>query len=157
LSRPVTGRLTESLVERQHLAVQLSVNYTGLQAGPGRFQLMIAPSQKVSLTKLEKTLAEELEKLVRDGVTAEEIENTKDYILAELVYTQDDIIKASQTLASLYASGMPIQEIESWPDAIKAVTPEEINQVLREVFAHPQPVVGRLVPKNSKKSGRDTK
>lgn len=157
LSRPVTGRLTESLVERQHLAVQLSINYTGLQAGPGRFQLMIAPSQKVSLTKLEKTLAEELEKLVRDGVTAEEIENTKDYILAELVYTQDDIIKASQTLASLYASGMPIQEIESWPDSIKAVTPEEINQVLREVFAHSQPVVGRLVPKNSKKSGRDTK
>lgn len=157
LSRPVTGRLTESLVEKQHLAVQLSVNYAGLQAGPGRFQLIMTPSPEISLTKAEEALGEELEKLVKNGVTRGEIENAKDSILAELVYTQDDIIKASQTLSGLYASGMPIEDIEAWPDSIKAVTPEQINKVMQEIFAHPQPIIGRLVPKNFKRGGIDTK
>ena len=148
LSRAVTGRLTESLVEKQQLAVQVSASYSGLAAGPGTLQLMMVPSPKTSLSKLEKALADELDRLVKVGVTDSEVENTKDYLLSDLVYTQDNIIQAAQNLASLYASGMPIDEIEMWPDRIKSVTTEHVNKAVRGVLGHSRRIVGRLTPKN---------
>lgn len=155
LSRAVTGRLTESLVEKQHLAVQVSVSYAGLRTGPGTLQLMMVPSPKVSLSRLEKALAGELDRLIKAGITASEVENTKHYLLSDLVYTQDDITQATQNLASLYASGMSIDEIEAWSDRIKSVTLEQVNKAMRNVFGNSQRIVGRLTPKSFKTHGAD--
>jgi zinc protease len=149
LGRPVTGRFTATLVEKKRLAARLSVDYSGLQNGPGTFQFIAIPSPDISLKELEKALAQELDKLIEKGITEEELQSTKNYIIADLVYTQDDITKAAQTLASLYGSGMPLKAIESWPEHIQAVTLKQVNRVIREVFLDSKQVTGRLIPKDS--------
>ena len=146
LSRPVTGKLTEALIERRRLAAQFSLSYEGLQAGPGHIQISMTPIPSVSLEQLEGALAEEITLLLKKGVTEQEVENAKAHLLSDLVYTQDDLISGAHNLGSLYASAMPLADIEAWPDSIKKVTAEQVNKTLQDVFAHPKPVIGRLVP-----------
>lgn len=147
LSRSVTGRLTKNLMETQHLASQIQVNYDGLTNGPGSFEILIMPTPQTSMADLEKALSKEIAQLMKVGVSKEEVDNAKDHILSDLVYTQDNVTKAAHNLAYLYACGLPLDQIEAWPDAIKAVTPDQVNEVLKQVFSNPQHIIGRLIPK----------
>ncbi len=150
LGRSVTGRLTNTLMEKKHKASHIDVHYDGLQSGPGRFQISIMPTPQTSLKDLEQEVNQEIQQLLKTGVTAEEVEVAKNYILSKLVYTQDDISEAAQNLASLYACGMSLEEIEAWPARIQGVTVAQVNEALKHLFSSKPSIIGRLLPKEAK-------
>jgi zinc protease len=43
-------------------------------------------------------------------------------------------------------TGSTVEDVESWPDRIAAVTPEQVNAAARAVFLENRSVTGRLLP-----------
>ncbi|MGI4851162.1 MAG: M16 family metallopeptidase [Janthinobacterium lividum] len=159
LGRSVTGRLTKALMETKHLASQIQIDYDGLKSGPGFFEILMMPTPETSLTDLEKAVSAEIDQLMKNGVTQEEVQNAKDHMLSDLVYTQDNVTKAAHNLAYLHACGLSIDQIEAWPDSVKSVTPAQVNAVVKQIFSNPQHITGRLIPKqaNTSETSHDSK
>ena len=155
LGRAVTGRLTKAFMETRHLASQIQVHYDGLKEGPGFVDIFMTPTPDVSLVKLEKALLAEIDQLKRVGVTQEDVDAAKDHLLSDLVYVQDNVTKAAENIAYLYACGMSLDQIEAWPDAIKSVTRDQVNAVLKQVFSNSHRTIGHLIPQKVQEKSND--
>ena len=128
-----TARLYRHLVEEKHLAVSVNVDYSpGLDPQPFNLSATLAPG--IDPQNLRKAMQEELEALLKDGVTEEELTNAKRDILANLVFAQDGV-NAGVYFFEPLAQGFTVEELEAYPDEIKKVTREEIFKAAQFVLA----------------------
>lgn len=95
---------------------------------------------------LEKAVETEITDIIENGITVEEVRRAKERIIAEAVYARDSLSGGARTLGAALASGLSINDVESWPDKIAAVTVEQIHQAARAVFDNNRSVTGLLLP-----------
>lgn len=134
LDKPVTGRIYRELVEKQRIATFIQISYQGYTRGPGYILVLAQPAQGHTIEEIEKALNKELEKIVQQGFTALEIEKSKSRLLAQLDYTRDHVLSGSNEIGKALVVGETIEEFESWPANIKAVTLEQANSTFKLIF-----------------------
>jgi len=76
----------------------------------------------------------EVEKIIKNGVAAEDVARVKKSMLAEAVYARDSLSGGARVFGSALASGRTIRDVESWPHRIAEVTTDQVNAAARAVF-----------------------
>ncbi len=146
-----TSRLYKSLVIDQKIATSGGSWYQGGSLDDTIFGFYGAPGQDTTLADVEAAIDKEIAKLLASGVTEKEVERTKNRLIKQAVFSQD----SQSTLARIYGGslslGATIEDIESWPKRIRAVTPEAVNAVARKYLKKKRSVTGYLSPE--KKQG----
>src|SRR5687768_1005991 len=86
-----SARLNKALVREQRIASSAGASYDSTARGPGMFYLDGTPSEGKTASELEAALRAEVEKLVRDGVTPEELARVKAQVVASHVFQLDSM------------------------------------------------------------------
>ncbi|MBL0941304.1 MAG: insulinase family protein [Alphaproteobacteria bacterium] len=146
LSNGATSIFYRKLVEGQKILASINVNYSASNLGPAMFSISAQPSESHTLEEVETAIEQEIEILIKNGISKEEVEQAKSRKLARLAYLKDDVLSGAQEFGAALAIGRPINDIELWPDRIKAVTVEDVNAVLKLVFEAKDHVTGLLMP-----------
>ena len=105
------------------------------------------PRPGASLDEASEALMAEIDRLLRDGVTDQEVARAKKALVASAVYARDSLSAAPNIIGRALATGRTIDEFESWPDRIKVVTVAEVNAAARAVLVPEHSVIGLLKPK----------
>jgi len=142
-----SSRLNRALVVDDKIAVSAGSYYGASDRGPSSFSLHASPRPGIDMAELERRIEGELAKLLKDGVTASEVERAKKRMQAQAVYARDSQSAGARTLGAALAIGMAVEDVESWPDRIGAVTVDAVNKAARAVLEDSRSVTSLLLQK----------
>lgn len=141
-----TSRLYRNLVVEKGTALNIGAWYSGVNRGPGSFGVYASPSANTSLEALEEAIDGELQKVIADGVTEEELSRAKTGLLADAIYMRDSLSRGARVFGSALSAGVSIEEVESWPERVRAVTVEDVQRAAAAVFRIERSVTATLIP-----------
>ncbi len=154
-----SARLNKTLVREQQLASSVGAGYDATARGPSLFMLQGTPSDGKSVADLEAGLREQLELLVRDGVSEDELKRVKAQVTASEVYKRDSVFYQAMQIGQMESIGLGYKAIPVMLQKLQAVTAQQVQDVAREVLLDdhltvatldPQPLAGK--PKNMNKN-----
>lgn len=146
LGGKATSRLYRALVVEQGIAVSAGAYYAADRRGPGEFTVYASPVPGVSLEDVEAAVMTEVEAMMADGVTANEVQLSIDSMEAAAIFARDSLSTGARVLGGALAAGQSIDDVESWTESISAVTPADILTAARYVFDERRSVTARLLP-----------
>ncbi len=141
-----TSRLYRSLVVEQKLAVGAGAYYSANGIDWTRFVFSLSPQESVDLVKLEAGLDAEIDKLLKDGVTAEEVERAKGRLQSQAIYARDSLETGARAIGAALSLGRTTEDVEAWPERIGAVTPAQVMAAAKLVLRPERSVTGTLLP-----------
>lgn len=141
------GRLAKTLVRGTEQATAAGVYYNGESRGPGRLMIYALPRGGVSLQDLEAAVDAEIEALLRDGVSEDEVAATVKRMLSAAVFARDDLETGARVLGETLADGGNIADVEEWPERLAKVTAADVMAAARYVLQPERAVTGELLPK----------
>jgi zinc protease len=142
-----TSRLYRELVVNQEIAVSAGSWYSPNRRDTTSFGLYVSPRPGTSIDKVETALRAEIADVLENGVSAEEVQEAKDRLRADVAYARDDITTAPRVLGRALVTGQSIADVESWPDRIAGVTVEEVEAAAKAVFRENSSVTSELKAK----------
>jgi zinc protease len=130
-----TSSLYVALVEEQKLAVAAGTfAFTSLH-DQGPAAIYATPSPGVSIDDLETAVMAEIEKQLAAGFSEEDVVRVRNSKAAASIYARDSQAGMANQFGSWLAIGGEIEDLRTYPDYIRSVTPEEALAAVREVFA----------------------
>ncbi len=141
-----TSRLYRALVIEKAIATSAATSYQGTALDYGQFYIQATPRVGQTVPALEQEIDKALAHLLKDGVTADEVDRAKRQMIASAVYAQDNQQTMAQIFGEVLATGSSIQDIVAWPDRMAAVTPERVNAAAKAVLRAENSVTGVLLP-----------
>ena len=138
-----TAYLYRQLVLEDGQAVNAGAWYMGSALDESRLSVYAVPAEGVSLDALEARLDKALADIPRI-LDASAIERAKTRLIAETVYSLDSQASLARIYGSARAVGETLDEVRGWPDAIRAVTREEILATVERWLVPKRSVTGRL-------------
>ncbi|MEE8279383.1 MAG: hypothetical protein V3R55_01610 [Alphaproteobacteria bacterium] len=102
------------------------------------------------MEKLEAAMEAELARVVDKGVTEEEARRAKGRLEAEAVYARDSLRTGARVLGRALAIGLAVEDVESWPERIAAVTVRQINAAARAVIQDGRSVTALLLAEDER-------
>ena len=128
--RPPTGRLNKALVLDQKVATRASVTARGMKMG-GIFDFTITPVPGKSPAELEPLLQAEIDKVVKGGVTDDELERFKKATLVGLYGRLETNTGVRETLSQFLTVGT-VQDFKDSLPRVQAVTQEDVQRVAQQ-------------------------
>ena len=100
------------------------------------------------MAELEQAILDEIDALKKDPPTVEELERIKTQVVADTVFERDSMQHQATIIGSLRAVGLDWRLKDTYVDAIKAVTPEQVREVAEKYFKRDVLTVANLVPED---------
>lgn len=141
-----TSRLYRSLVVEQGIAAAAGSSYSGNSFDLGSFSFYVSPRAGQAIEAAEAALRAQLEKLLAEGVTEDEVAAAKKRLRAGAVYARDSLGGAPSVFGRALTAGQSVEDVESWPDRIAKVTAGRVNAAARAVIVEKRSVTGELLP-----------
>jgi zinc protease len=113
----------------------------------GTFGIYAVPPSGDGVAKIEPVIDEEIARLLRDGVTEEELAAAKKSMLSDAIKARDGLAAPARILGTGLSTGNTIEDIEAWPDRISAVTAAQVKAAAEHVLRINYSVTGILLPK----------
>jgi zinc protease len=142
-----TGRLHRALVANDGPAAGAGAYYQSLSVDPSTFTLSASPKSGRKIDEVEAALDKVLETLLKEGVTEFELTAAKNVMLADAIYARDSLFGAARTFGVALTAGLSVEQVEAWPQLVRAVTAEQVLEAARHVFDLRRSVTGLLLPK----------
>jgi len=139
-----TSRLYQRLVLRDHLAQAVSVFGAPGARLPGLFVIAANPLQGVKEEQLEQAIWEELERLRKEPVSADELGKARNRITADLARTFASDSGLASALTHAQAVEGDWRYLARRPAVISALTAADVQDVARRYFVRPGAVVVRV-------------
>ncbi len=139
-----TSRLYRALVVEQGISAGAGAWYSGSSYDTTRFGVYAVPRDGVDLAGLEAALDAEIARLVRDGVTAEELARAKRTMIADALYAQDSQFALARLFGVALTTGSTIADVQEWPARIEAVTAADVVAAARDYLDIRRSVTGLL-------------
>lgn len=130
----MTSRLYQSLVEQQQVAISANAFAWTTLHDTGPAVLTASPAPGVSLDDLEAALMAEVEKVLAEGFTEEEVRRARNKLAADAIYSRDSQTGMANMFGSWLAIGGSVDDILNYPDDVRAITPEQAIAAVRAVF-----------------------
>ena len=129
------------------MAVAAGAGYSPDGLGPQTFIVYASPRDGVDPADLEAAVEEEIARLLRDGVTEDELASAITRMQRRAIFARDDMLAPAQLFGEAMVAGGGIADIEEWPERIAAVTTEGVLSAARGVFVPERSVTAVLRPK----------
>ncbi|HEY8468358.1 MAG TPA: pitrilysin family protein [Longimicrobiales bacterium] len=144
-SQGESSRLHQRLVKEERAALQV-VSFLNSRQGPGSFLFYALPNQGVGLERLEALIAEEIEKLTRDGVTERELQKAKNQLRADQIMGRQTVFAKTEALQHYRRYHGDPAEVNRDLDRYMAVTADDIRAVARKYLTEANRTVMTVVP-----------
>src|SRR5581483_6473621 len=106
----LTGRMPERLREREGLGYTVSAaTISGASSDPGRFVVYVGTSPQ-TVAQAEASTREELARLLADGITDEEFQEARQYLLGREPFRRESARQWADILAEAAYWGLPLDD-----------------------------------------------
>lgn len=140
------ARFSRSLIREQRLAVSANAGYDATSRGPGLFYLLGSPSEGKTRAELEAGLRGEIARIVKEGVTAEELTRARAQLVASQIYKLDSMFAQAMEIGQLETSGVSYTASQRLIEKLQAVTADQVRAVARKYFVDDRLTVAELDP-----------
>ena len=140
------ARLSAKLVRTDRIANSVDAGYDGTARGPVLFTLSGEPTRDTSLEQLETALRAEVERIAKEGVSADELKRVKAQLIASQVYKRDSVFGQAMEIGSMELTGFSYKLIDRMIERLAAVTPAQVQAVAQKYFSDDQLTVATLLP-----------
>ena len=141
----VNSRLYRKLVVEQNLALDAGAYYTSTALDYGKFGVYGVPKPGKSLFEVEAAIDAVIADVIERGVTADELALAKNRLIADAVYAQDNQATLARWYGAALATGETVDMVHNWPDDIRAVTADAVQEAARIWCNRRSSVTGYLV------------
>jgi zinc protease len=149
------SRLHRTLVEEQKIAISADASVDeGFDPGLAWFYLSLPAGGNPA--KAEAALTSELERLIKDGVTREELARARNQALADFWRGLTTIDGKAQALGTYAVLKGGYQRLFDAPRAYESVTPEDVQKLAVELLRTSNRTVGVLMPSGAAEQGEGT-
>lgn len=122
-----TSRLHKSAVLDQKIALSAGSFYQASAMDQGRFGVYAAPATGHALDEMEALFAIEIQNIVANGITDDELQRAKHRMVADAIYAQDSQTSLARIFGSALTTGQSIQDVQTWPEQIQSVTTKDVQ------------------------------
>lgn len=144
------SRIYQELIVKQGVASSAGAYYQGSSFDPSSFGVYGAPRGEATLDDVEKAIDAEIEKIATEGVSEKEIENAKKRFLRSMIYARDSQSAMAHIYGAKLAAGGTVADIEEWPERIRKVTPQAVQDAARRYLDEKRSVAGYLLPQEER-------
>ena len=145
-----TSWLAEKLQFDTQKAVYTGAFYDGSSLDETTFNLVVVPSQGVSLQEAEDAMDAALAEFLSTGVDPEQLDRIKMQLRASQIYARDSVESLAHRYGEALTTGLTIMDVQAWPDILQAVSEEDILAAAREVLLRRNAVTGWLMSADAK-------
>jgi zinc protease len=138
-------RLYRTLVVDKGIALNAGASYSGTALDYGTFGIYGMPKPGTALRDVEAGIDSVLADIAEHGITADELDRAKTGLIAEAVYAQDSQAALARWYGAALATGQTADMVRTWPDHIRAVTADAVQQAARNWLDIRHSVTGYLV------------
>lgn len=149
-----SARFARLLVRGSQIAASVNAGYDPYSRLDELFTLDGTPASGRSMAELESALREQVKKIQDELVTQDELDRIKAQVVASKVYERDSNFYQAMQIGTLETVGLPWKLADEYLDRIKAVTPEQIQQVARKYLVDDHLTVAVLEPQPLDKAPR---
>ena len=150
------SRLYRALVMDKQVAVMAGAGYDSSELDMSKFGVFGAPRPGVTLPQFETEADAVIAEVIAHGVSTEELERAKSRMIADAVYAQDNQMSMARWYGTALMTGATVNDVRRWPDRIRAVTAEQVQDAARHWLDKRRSVTGYLIkdtsPQAEKKS-----
>lgn len=140
-----TSFLAEKLQFDSQVATYTGAFYNGGTLDDTSFDVVVVPSQGVTLEEAEAALDTTLAAFLETGVDTGQLDRIKRQLRADQIYARDDAERVANRYGRALAIGLTVEDVQAWPDILDAVTADDIMAAAREVFDKRRSVTGWLM------------
>lgn len=140
-----TSRLHRALVVERSVAVSAGAWYSDAALDPTRFGVSGTPKPGVSLRELEQAIDSVIAEVIARGVTADELVRAQNRLIADAVFALDNQATLARWYGVALTTGSTVERVTTWPERIRAVTAEAVQQAARTWLDKRRSVTGYLV------------
>jgi len=146
LDGDASARLNRNLVRGREIATQTSTGFSAAARLSTLFYCVAVPRDGTTLSELEHALLDEIDTLKVTPPSAEELERIKTRVVADAVYELDSVQHQAMLIGSLRAVGLDWRLKDTYVDAIKAVTFEQVQSVAKKYLKNSGLTITALIP-----------
>ena len=140
-----TSVLARSLQFNDTKAVYTFAGYDGTSLDTTLFSLGVVPVPGVSLQEAEDAMDATLAQFLKDGIDPAAFARIKTQLKADDIYSRDNVRRLAQRYGEALTTGLTIADVAAWPDALQAVTPEDVMAAAGRLFDRRQAVTAWLL------------
>jgi zinc protease len=141
-----SARFTKNLVRGQQVAQNIGTSYDLYARLEELFTIVGTPAQGNTAQQLEEAIRGQIQKVQNELVSEEELKRIKAQVVASKVYEKDSIFYQAMQIGTLETVGLDWRLSDQYVDKIRAVTPEQIQQVARKYLVDDRLTVAVLDP-----------
>jgi zinc protease len=147
LGGATTSRLNRALVLEQQVATGAGAWYDPSALDLGTFGVSASARSGVEIHDVEAALDAQIQKLLTEGASEDEVARAKSRMRASAIYARDSLSTGARVIGSALTTGQTIEDVEAWPQRIGAVTAAQVNAAARAILLPEASVTGLLLPK----------
>lgn len=136
-----SSRLENHLVREQGLASYVSGDFSPFSRYSSLWQLMAIPSANTSANtsadKLVNALMAELQRLVKEPITHEELARVKAQLRAQQIFQSDSLSAQANLLGAALVRGLSWQMALDYPNAIDRLTSDDLARAAKQYLQAP--------------------
>src|SRR5882672_6612646 len=140
-----TSRLYRALVVEQRIATGAGGWYQGTALDETRFGVFASPLPGVTFATVEAAIDAVIAEIAESGITTAEFERAKTRLIADAVYAADNQATMARWYGAAVTSGGSVEKVTSWPERLRTVTPEAVQNAARTWLDKRRSVTGYLV------------
>jgi zinc protease len=151
------SRIYQSLVITDGTAASAGAYYQGGSLDTGSFGVYGSPRGTATLTEVEAGIDAQIARIIKDGVTEYELEKARNRFLKSVIFARDSQAGMARIYGSTLSTGQTIQDIQEWPDRIRAVKVQDIQTVAQRYLVDSRSVTSYLMPEDGKPDQKSDK
>lgn len=140
-----SSRLYKTLVDGQQLATRVNTGL-GPMIDPGLFELDAQPRNGVPVEKLEKAIYVQIDQLMTDGPTPEELQKAKNQYIANYYRSLRSINGRASVIGNVEVLFGDYHKMSAVEPTIEAITAADIQRVMKQYFQPTNRTVATLIP-----------
>jgi zinc protease len=141
-----TSTLYRELVVIRKLASDAGASYDGYTRDAAEFSVYAVPRPGVRMDVLEQAVDAVLKSYAISAPRTVDMERAKTQLVAEATYQRDSQYALASAYGQALAIGLTVDDVEEWPDRIRAVAALTVKQVATADIIKREAVTGYLVP-----------
>lgn len=130
----MSSRLFQEIREKKGLAYAV-FSYHSLYQDTGAFTVY-AGTRPGNMEEVVRLVREEIEKVVQDGITAEELDRAKESMKGQLVLGLESTRNRMTRLGKALATGTPLLSIDELVERVSAVTGDDVTALAQRLFTN---------------------
>ena len=139
------SRFSQALELGQKLTIQSGTWYRPRARDLTEFGVYGVPAPGRTLDEVEEAIDGLLAEIAETPPTLEEVDRVKRVLRASRVFAQDSQSRVARQYGAALAMGFSVEDVQSWPDVVEAVTPEDVRRAAEVYLDRRKSVTGRLM------------